>query len=417
MQLQAERDHFVHSGIGGGSSSSSSSSPTGSPPKNSPLSHIKVNNLKKPRLKGKDKDSVKSKSDKNPNKKSKNIINVDNATDVNLNKENNMDIVVDLSEENQLVSLGNNDNAHVSRMSIDTFNNDNAAIDSASTMHGSLLPSQFQTQFNSFSTSIVPPPPPPPPPSTITLAPRPFSLDAKVATASTSTTSTITTTTTYNNYNTTTINNAQASGSWTVSSKPSPSIIFSNSRLLRSLTESHPPVFELSSNTFVVKHSSDRLSSLPSELFYNVLCLLDAQDLSRVAQVNKLCARMVSDNGIWKIKSVQHPLFSERRFQNQQGTKSWLAYYKFLHRNSQILKQNWADARPQAVHVLEGHTGLISSLEMSMWTLVTASTDSTLRIWDLRTLKCVQVLRSKQSLSCVAQSESAGAACARTSFG
>ncbi|KAF9425604.1 hypothetical protein BGZ94_007388 [Podila epigama] len=54
---------------------------------------------------------------------------------------------------------------------------------------------------------------------------------------------------------------------------------------------------------------------------------------------------------------------------------------------------------------------------MSMWSLVTASIDSTLRVWDLRTLQCIQVLHSKQSLTCVSQSEAAGAACARTSFG
>src|SRR5690348_1604266 len=52
MQLQAERDQFVHSGIGGGSSSSSSSttSPSCSPPKDSPLAHhLTIANLKKPR--------------------------------------------------------------------------------------------------------------------------------------------------------------------------------------------------------------------------------------------------------------------------------------------------------------------------------------------------------------------------------
>ncbi|KAF9968370.1 hypothetical protein BGZ70_004530 [Mortierella alpina] len=126
---------------------------------------------------------------------------------------------------------------------------------------------------------------------------------------------------------------------------------------------------------------------------------------------------MAGDNGVWRVKSMQHPLYSPRHVQDQQRTVPWLAYYKFLHRNSLTVKQNWADARPQAVHVLEGHTGLVSSLEMSLWTLVTASIDQTLRVWDLRTLQCTQVLRARQSLTCVSQSESAGVACARTSFG
>ncbi|ORZ24829.1 hypothetical protein BCR41DRAFT_368655 [Lobosporangium transversale] len=54
---------------------------------------------------------------------------------------------------------------------------------------------------------------------------------------------------------------------------------------------------------------------------------------------------------------------------------------------------------------------------MSMWTLITASMDSTLRIWDLRTLQCLRVFRSKHSLTCVSQSNAAGVVCARTSFG
>ncbi|KAI1310262.1 hypothetical protein EDD11_003762 [Mortierella claussenii] len=162
---------------------------------------------------------------------------------------------------------------------------------------------------------------------------------------------------------------------------------------------------------------TDRLSWLPSELLFHVFCQLDAVDLSRVAQANKVCARMATDNGVWRIKSMQHPLFLEQHLQGQWGHIPWREYYKFLHGNERRIKCNWADARPEAVHVLEGHTGMVTALEMSMWTLVTASIDSTLRIWDLRTLQCLQVLRSRHSLTCVSQSTAAGVVCARTSFG
>ncbi|KAG0079443.1 hypothetical protein BGZ90_002590 [Linnemannia elongata] len=161
----------------------------------------------------------------------------------------------------------------------------------------------------------------------------------------------------------------------------------------------------------------DRLSSLPSELLFHILCHLDALDLSRVAQVGKFYYRISTDNAIWRVKCTQHSLYSPAHLQGRQAPIPWLAYYQYLHRNSLRVKQNWADAVPQSVHVLEGHTGLVSSLEMSIWSLVTASIDSTLRVWDLRTLECKQVLRSTQSLTCVSQSEKAGAVCARTSFG
>ncbi|KAG0319530.1 hypothetical protein BGZ97_001984 [Linnemannia gamsii] len=127
--------------------------------------------------------------------------------------------------------------------------------------------------------------------------------------------------------------------------------------------------------------------------------------------------RILADNAIWRVKSTQHSLYSPAHLQGRQGPIPWRAYYQYLHRSNLRVKQNWADAVPQSIHVLEGHTGLVSSLEMSIWSLVTASIDSTLRVWDLRTLECKQVLRSTQSLTCVSQSEKARAVCARTSFG
>ncbi|KAF9105559.1 hypothetical protein BGX27_009565 [Mortierella sp. AM989] len=171
----AERDHFVHSGIGGGSSSSSSSSPSCSPPKDSPLSLVKVNNLKKPKLKSKDKekdkDSAKLKSasmDKSSSKKLNLAINVDMEVDVdmNLNKDMNMamdidmDKVIDLTEEEHLPILGNSSCVSNTEMSADI---DTTAVDSSVSTH-QLAPSQSQTQSRSTSTLAVPPPPPPPPP-------------------------------------------------------------------------------------------------------------------------------------------------------------------------------------------------------------------------------------------------------------
>ncbi|KAI7818228.1 WD40-repeat-containing domain protein [Gamsiella multidivaricata] len=336
MQLQAERDHFVHSGIGGGSSSSS---PSCSPPKDSPLSVIKVHNLKKPKAKTKDNEKEKGKEIKHGEEKvqetkhkemrqeTQKAVEVIEVKDLNMSMD--MDVDMDTAKD-------------AADTDVDMKNNKRKELKAGKAIF--TVATEAATPVLSRDTRVT--------------------LDASYL-------------------------------------------------LKQQFATSTPPSFTPS----LAPLSAAAFSQLPSELFFNVLCLLDALDLTRLAQVNKFCARMVSDNGVWRVKSKQHPLFLERHIQGRRGVVPWLEYYKFLHRNSNIVKQNWADARPQAVHVLEGHTGLVSSLETSMWTLVTASIDSTLRVWDLRTLQCVRVLHAQQPLTCVSQSEIAGAACARTSFG
>ncbi|KAF9175517.1 hypothetical protein BGX21_001422 [Mortierella sp. AD011] len=189
MQLQAERDHFVHSGIGGGSSSSSSSSsPSCSPPKDSLLSLVKVAGLKKPRLKARDKDKEKDKdkdqaklktvsTDKSL-KKMKSTINVSmevdvdmtlNKKDMNMDMDISMDKVIDFTEEKCLPTTSGN----IVYVSDTEMSTDIGTTKDSSASHQP-APSQSQTHSKSFPNSSVPPPPPPPPPQPITTPSHPI---------------------------------------------------------------------------------------------------------------------------------------------------------------------------------------------------------------------------------------------------
>ncbi|KAF9975177.1 hypothetical protein BGZ73_001250 [Actinomortierella ambigua] len=131
---------------------------------------------------------------------------------------------------------------------------------------------------------------------------------------------------------------------------------------------------------------------------------------------SKFYYALARDRTVWRIKCREHMLFSTRHLYAQPSV-DWFAYYRYLHRNSRALDRNWSQATPQSVTVLEGHTSLVTSVELSLWTLVTASIDSTVRVWNLRTMECIQVLRCKHSITCVSQCDSIGAVCGRTSFG
>ncbi|GJJ73336.1 hypothetical protein EMPS_05694 [Entomortierella parvispora] len=331
MQLQAERDHFVHAGIGGGSSSTSPS-PTCSPSNDSPLSFLSITGLKKPRAKKTKTAPAKAASLAGP---------LTSPTSA----------AAHVSESTSLVAVEEEETAM-------------AAQSPSMPVLDPLLPVALTTQEDVEMTSpdeeSFPPLPEQQQPAVPALPAMPGDL-AHV-----------------------------------------------------------PPTTHHSE----IARGSDILARLPLELLIDILRHLDALDLSRVAQASRQCLRILHDEALWRIKSREHPLFSGR-MESASGlngpqrswSRPWFNLYKYLHYRSLSVKDNWSRAQPQTVHVLEGHTGLISSLEMSMWTLVTASIDSTIRVWDLRTLQCTQVLHSKQSLTCVAQSETARAACARTSFG
>ncbi|KAF9189348.1 hypothetical protein BGZ51_009662 [Haplosporangium sp. Z 767] len=357
MQLQAERDHFVHSGIGGGSSSSSSaSSPSCSPPKDSLLSLIKVNNLKKPKIKQKEKEKeLKERKDVS-------LAMDDGMPHVQVDQPT---ISMDLTIEPMTTPSTN-----PSYKSLRATSSATAPIAPANgmLMDTHSLTNSGNVSNNTCSNKVDARNPTNQQQETLRLKEITTSQGSQQQTAAPSTYTTI---------------------PKSISSLSTLATRHTQTLLQRTLAEPYSPLYPCTlgisaSNAF--SSATDCLSRLPSELFFNVLCQLGALDLSRVAQ-------------------------------GRRSDVPWLAYYKFLHQSSLIVKQNWQDARPQSVHVLEGHTGLISSQEMTIWTLVTASTDSTVRVWDLRTLQCIQVLRSKQALTCVSQSERAGAACARTSFG
>lgn len=76
----------------------------------------------------------------------------------------------------------------------------------------------------------------------------------------------------------------------------------------------------------------------------------------------------------------------------------------FLVRLSNIICINLlaSTANIQAKNILQGHTGNVTSLAFQSSTnwLFTASTDGTVRIWDLPGLKCQKEFKNKAGINC-----------------
>ncbi|ORZ24830.1 hypothetical protein BCR41DRAFT_416143 [Lobosporangium transversale] len=313
MQLQAERDYFVHGGIGGGSSSSSSSSssPSCSPPKESPLSLIKVNNLKKPRTKAREEKEKRKASDVDtasavsssvasaiplgqPSHNLNGDINVTIDIDVNVNRDiNPRKNATDISKTDTLCNCQETEqNSIKAEAMVETQSNHlhTEPMDSESTSAdlAPQLPSSLQpaSSFLSLYPLAIPAPPPAPTASsaiskhvhaTITGHTKSVSRhqEQNSVRSPQKNVPAMDTSISYSSCKTIPVSSLIPVSAGAAAS----TILLSTREDVSSSIHGYVPSGSLSIL------ATDRLSQLPWELLFHIFCLLDAFDLSCVAQV------------------------------------------------------------------------------------------------------------------------------------
>jgi WD40 repeat protein len=133
--------------------------------------------------------------------------------------------------------------------------------------------------------------------------------------------------------------------------------------------------FEEGISTYV-----DFIGTLPNELGTKILCYVGLD--IRLFLVSKSWYKLANDQLLWK-----------DRFINRFGypIKQPTMPYNELLRNRVLLDKNWRNGNVDATY-LEGHKDSVYCLQFDSTKIISGSRDRTIRIWDMKTLKCIKSL-------------------------
>lgn len=164
----------------------------------------------------------------------------------------------------------------------------------------------------------------------------------------------------------------------------------------------------------------DFVASLPKELVERIFSYLSVESLCRVALCSKLWRERSNHNPIWYHLCVQRgwerfgeDLLQESNASSPRGTnivstngisiKPATCRWKSIYMHALSLEKNWAQGKYTVTPLLRGHREPITCMDCNGSTLVSGSSDNTLRVWDVKTHQCVLVLDSPHtdSVRCV----------------
>jgi len=169
----------------------------------------------------------------------------------------------------------------------------------------------------------------------------------------------------------------------------------------------------------------DFVASLPKELTERIFSYLPVKSLCRVAQCNKLWRERSNHNAIWyrfcvqrgwdrfgedllQVPHTQTSQVSNTPFAEGISLKPATCRWKSIYIRALLLDKNWAQGRYTVAPLLRGHREPITCMDCNGSTIVSGSSDNTVRVWDVKTNSCVLVLDSPHtdSVRCVQLKES-----------
>lgn len=138
----------------------------------------------------------------------------------------------------------------------------------------------------------------------------------------------------------------------------------------------------------------DFIASLPIELGIQILSCLDASSLSAAALVSRRWETVVENQHVWRdafLRAKTATFATSRPIEPGSGKGvpaiqpevDWKAVYRVR----QQLDRSWREGKARPAY-LNGHLDSIYCLQFDETKIVTGSRDRTIRVWDIKTLKC-----------------------------
>lgn len=137
------------------------------------------------------------------------------------------------------------------------------------------------------------------------------------------------------------------------------------------------------SSFLAARQHKDFISLLPRDISLKILHYLSVQDLLKCCMVSKTWNALANDNDLWKHKcetvKMEVPVNEKPE-------------WKKLYKDNKYLRVNWNNAKCKITD-LKGHSDSVLCVIFDHNYLASGSLDKTIRVWDLRTGKCLHVLK------------------------
>ncbi|KAL2886507.1 putative WD repeat-containing protein all2124 [Ceratocystis lukuohia] len=150
----------------------------------------------------------------------------------------------------------------------------------------------------------------------------------------------------------------------------------------------------------------DFIAELPVELVLEILGLLEVEDLDITSAVSRTWRIATQNRHVWRETFMRN---ASKTFAStgpvQPGTSRGIPYispntdWEKIAKARAQLDANWKAGAPNSTVVLNGHSDSIYCLQSDEDKIITGSRDRTIRVWDIRTYKCIMVIGPPAVLS------------------
>ncbi|KAH6633672.1 F-box/WD repeat-containing protein lin-23 [Boeremia exigua] len=166
-------------------------------------------------------------------------------------------------------------------------------------------------------------------------------------------------------------------------------------KMSESAASSHP-------NTANENSSADPFQRLPAELATAVLSNLDATSLARAEQVSRHWHEHASSSHVWRnvflrkyepevhVSPAPIQMGGTGVGKQANGKPAPAQDWKKMYSARSTINKRWKAGTPAAIY-LNGHTDSVYCCQFDENKCITGSRDRTIRVWDLKTYKCVKV--------------------------
>ncbi|KAJ4304810.1 hypothetical protein N0V90_000338 [Kalmusia sp. IMI 367209] len=152
------------------------------------------------------------------------------------------------------------------------------------------------------------------------------------------------------------------------------------------------------------KKMVDPLQVLPTEITTLILSNLDAPSLIQAELVSKLWHDVATSSHVWKgvflrrfeptvhvsPTPIQMGGIGVGKF-SKNGKHAPAQNWKQMYKARRTIDRRWLASNPSAIY-LNGHTDSVYCCQFDENKIITGSRDRTIRVWDMKTYKCVKVI-------------------------